>query len=143
MSFRPQIFRNTNRRGVFAKGNNAVGIDHRSGFKVLLKDLKYEPGTSYLVTDGESDGEHNLVSDSLNFSPQKKVERIGLRWSFPDVALSIGTIVSADHLYIPSYISVSGHFLQHTSVATGVSTNTLDFSQPSNSQYYLVVFPGI
>ena len=154
MSIRPQIFRSTTRPGRYATGKHAVGIDHRSGFKVLLKELKYEPGTNYLVIEDENDRENNLVTDPLNFGPKKRTERISTRWAFRDVPLSIGTVVSADHLFLPSYISVSNQFLQYTSVATGVSVSigagvsgalspSLDFSISSNSQYYVIVFPGI
>jgi hypothetical protein len=153
MSHRQQIHRSVTRPGRFTTGKHAVGIDHRSGFKVLLKDLKYEPGTNYLVTREENDAEYSLVSHPQNFPPAKKIERIALRWSFPDVPLSIGTIVSADHLYLPSYISVSNQFLQHTSIATGTSivsvgtgvsgNPSLNFSISSNSQYYIILFPGI
>jgi len=150
---RPQITRSNNvRGGRFATGKHAVGIDHRSGFKVPLNTLKFEPGTNYLVTREESDNDWSLVSHPQNFPPERKIERVALRWSFPDVPLSIGTIVSADHLYLPVYISVSNQFLQYTSVATGVSVSigagvsgspSLNFSISTNSQYYLIVFPGI
>jgi hypothetical protein len=154
MSHRQQVHRSKGLARGYATGKYAVGIDHRSGFKVPLKSLKYEPGTNYLVTEEENDWDHNIVTDLLNFPPTKKTERIALRWSFPDVPLSIGTIVSADHLYLPAYISVSNQFLQYTSIATGVSVSigagvsgvvspSLDFSISTNSQYYLIVFPGI
>ena len=125
----------------YATGKHAVGIDHRSGFKVFLKDLKYEPGTNYLVTERESDWDHNIVTDALNFPPQKRVERIALRWSFPDVPLSIGTVVSAEQLFLPSYASVSGQFIDYASI--GASPAGLDFSNSVNSQYYIILFQGI
>ena len=152
MSNRAAIHRNITRPGRYSTGKRAVGIDHRSGFKVLLKDLKYEPGTNYLVTEDENDGEYNLVTDPLNFPPQKKTERVALRWAFFDVPLSIGTVVSADNLYLPSYASVSGQFIQYAQIYSLVSIGDgasspyvpgLNFTSPLNSQYYVLIFQGI
>lgn len=123
--------------GKYARGRYAVGIDHRSGFKVLLKDLKFEPGTNFLVTSEENDGDYSLVLHAQNFPPEKKVERIALRWSFPDTQVSLGTIVSAEQLALPSYASVSGQFIQFASVAW-IDTEAFPayiFSNPRNSMY--------
>jgi hypothetical protein len=103
-----------------------------------------------------------------NFLPEKKTERIALRWVYPDTTIDIGTVVSADHFNLPpGYTSVQGQFFvpvcigrnvsagtsvgagvsAGSSVGTGVSVvpgiNTLDFSISSNSQYYLIIFTGI
>jgi hypothetical protein len=99
-----------------------------------------------------------------NFLPEKKTERIALRWVYPDTTLDIGVVVSADHLFLPpGYTSIQGQFFvpvcvgrnvsagssvgpgvsAGSSVGTGVSGGTLDFGQVVNSQYYLVIFTGI
>ena len=161
MSFRPQITRSNRRensRGRIPK--HAVGIDHRSGFKVLLKNLKFEPGTNFLVTADENDWDNSLIMHPQNFPPEKKHERIALRWSFPDSKLSIGAVVSAEQLFLPTYASVCNHFIQFASannppvssgsgvsvcIGLGVSTpgDRLDFSIENNSMYYIIIFPGI
>lgn len=161
MSKRVQINRNATKNGRYATGKNAVGICTRSGFKVPWKELVYEPGTNYLVSEREDDGFYSLVAHPQNFTPEKRKERIGLRWSFPDTTISIGIIVSAEQLYLPSFASVSGQFIQYanlpdlTSIGTGHSAGSsvgtgvsgagagLNFSRAANSQYYLVIFQGI
>lgn len=139
-----------NRNGrPFSRGKDAVGICHRSGFKYPYTDLKFEPGTGYLVHKSENDGDHSLVNHPQNYPPKKLVDRIALKWSLPEVALSIGTIVSADQLYLPSHASTfytsTGTV---TSIGTGVSGSSgtaaaAKFSSARNSQYVLVVFQGI
>jgi hypothetical protein len=159
MSKRVQINRNATKNGRYATGKHAVGICTRSGFKVPWKELVYEPGTNYLVSEKEDDGFNSLVAHPQNFTPEKRKERIGLRWSFPDTTISVGTVVSAEQLYLPSFASVSGQFIQYanifstvcigtnvsaaTSVPTGTCVGGADFSIAANSQYYLVIFQGI
>ena len=93
---RPTVIRtkSKDRNARYAKGKNAIGICHRSGFKVPYKELRFERGTNYLVHRSENDEDWSLVAHPQNFPPEDKIERIALKWSFPDVALSIGTIVS-------------------------------------------------
>lgn len=158
MSTRSFINRTSRDSKRFATGKYAVGICHRSGFKVPWRELVFEPGTNYLVHKSEDDGPNSLVTHPQNFPPEKKTERIALRWSSFDTQLSIGTVVSAEQLFLPSYASVSGQFIQYaylpdlTSIGTGVSVSTgtatsagaaMDFSISTNSQYYIVVFSGI
>jgi hypothetical protein len=159
MAFRPQITRTLDRKGnQYAKGRFAVGICHRSGFKYLLKDLKFEPGTNFLVHESESDGNYSLVAHPQNFPPENKSERVALRWSSPETPLSVGVVVSADALFLPMFASVCNNYISYPSIAyasmgTGVSVSTgagvssgtysLDFSQTKNSMYLIVVFPGI
>lgn len=141
--------------GNYAKGKYAVGICHRSGFKYRYKELMFEPGTNFLVHKSESDGNYSLVKHPQNYPPEKVTERIALKWSFPDVALSLGTVVSADQLGLPSHAST---FYSETvwpsigtaisaappSVGAGVSAGyRLDFSNANNSMYYVVIFQGI
>lgn len=156
MAFRPQIYRTTRKgkEGRFAKGKHAVGICHRSGFKVPYIELKFEPGTSFLVHRSENDWENSLVTHPQNFPPEKKIERIALRWSFGDSKISVGSVVSAKQLFLPSHASVSNQFIQYAqlsistgvsivaSVGTGVSDGLL-FNSVNNSMYYLIIFPGI
>jgi hypothetical protein len=159
MVARPQIIRANNRGGMYSKGKHAVGICHRSGFKYLLNELKFEPGTNHFVHRSENDWDNSLVSHPQNYPPEKKEDRIALRWSFPDDALSVGTIVSADALFLPVYASVCNHWIEMpstptypsigvgvsgvVSIGTGVSDYSLDFSQSKNSMYLIVLFPGI
>ena len=166
MVARPQIFRTSrgDKSGAFSRGANAIGICHRSGFKVPYKTLKFEPGTGHLVSRSENDWNNSLVMHPQNFLPEKKTERIALRWVYPDTTLDIGVVVSADHLFLPpGYTSIQGQFFvpvcvgrnvsagssvgpgvsAGSSVGTGVSGGTLDFGQVVNSQYYLVIFTGI
>lgn len=88
-------FRMQNGNGRFAKGLYSVAIDQRSGFKELRSDMTIEPGTGWYVLKEESDKENNLVTDPLNYGPKIKTEGIGLKYTSPDVQLSVGTIVSA------------------------------------------------
>lgn len=154
MAFKPPIQRNTKERGGrFAKGKYAVGICHRSGFKVPYRELKFEPGTNYLVHESENDGEYSIVTHPQNYPPEKKVERIALRWSFPDVAISIGAIPSGGALYLPLHQKVSNQYVEnitsiaaHVCVSMGTATSAgpgLVFTSAGNSMYYLVIFPGI
>lgn len=91
---------NNLRGGPFAKGKRAIAIDQRSGFKHLQEDMVFEPGTNYYVHRDESDGGANLVTDPLNYvsDKMKRSEAIGLRYTSPDVTLSVGVIVSATAL---------------------------------------------
>ena len=144
---------------MYAKGKYAIGICHRSGFKYPLNELKFEPGTNHFVHWSENDGEYSLVTHPQNFPPEDKVERIALRWTSPETPLSIGTVVSADALFLPVFASVCNHWIMmpstptypsigtnvSVSVGLGVSSGTysLDFSQTKNSMYLVVLFPGI
>lgn len=105
--------------GAFAKGKKAVAICQRSGFKYLQSEMVFEPGTNLFVHRSETDGSRNLVTDPLNFHSEKlrEPERIGLKHPSPDVPLSIGAIISAEQLGLPSYASVSGQFIQYASTA--------------------------
>lgn len=126
----------------FAKGRRAIAIDQRTGFKHLQSEMIFEPGTEYFVHRSENDKEHNLVTDPLNYFPSKMrtPEAIGLKHPSPDVPLSIGTIVSADQLYLPEYItSVEGNFLVLVSQPELIG---LDFTDLNNS-IYLLVLQGI
>jgi len=136
----------------FAKGRDAVAICQRSGFKYLQSEMVFEPGTNYFVHRSETDGFKNLVDDPLNYAPKKmrRPELISLRYSFPEDKLSIGTIVSAEQLFLPSYASVSNQFIQYAvvSIGSGVSgvvstARAAKFSSSANSQYVLVIFQGI
>lgn len=142
----------------FAKGRNAVAIDQRTGFKELQREMMFEPGTGYYVKRSESDGKWSLINHPQNYpSPKLKYsERVGLKYPSPDVALSIGIIVSADALGLPSHASTfytstgtvasvgTGVSGVAPSVGTGVSDGLmLDFSQINNSQYYIVIYQGI
>ena len=107
--------------GAFAKGKRAVAIDRRSGFKHLQSEMTYEPGTNYLVHKSESDGAHNLVTDELNFPSEKlrKPEGVGLKYTSPEVSLSIGTVVSPTSLGLIGDIMVNSHYnYPGTSVTT-------------------------
>lgn len=158
MAFKPVFTRTFNNKGGhFAKGKNAVGICHRSGFKVPYKELVFEPGTNYLVHKSETDGNYSLVNHPQNFppSPDKLVDRISLKWSFPDVPLSLGTVVSADQLGLPSHASTFYSSTVWPSIGTGISAPPVsigagvsdgrrtDFSVAANSMYYVVIFQGI
>lgn len=153
-------FTRSNRGGLsYAKGKNAVGICHRSGFKFPLRELKFEPGTNYFVHESENDGNYSLVNHPQNYPPEDRIERIALRWTSPEFPLSIGVVVSAEQLFLPVYACVCNHWIivpegpAHTSSGSGVSVSlgagvssgvfSLDFSQPKNSMYLIVVFPGI
>jgi hypothetical protein len=114
------IRRNQNTKGGnYAKGKNAVAIDQRTGFKHLQSDMVFEPGTGYYVHKSESDGGANLVSDPLNYGPKFKPESIGLKYTSPDVALSIGTIVSAT-----SFGSTTGSFTFYNYPTSAMTTET-------------------
>lgn len=151
MAFKPKFTRTSDKdnRGRFSSGKHAVGICHRSGFKVPYRRLKFEPGTNLLVDVAENDGEYSLVAHPQNFLPESKVERIGLRWSFPDVPLSIGTIVSADQLFLPVHaLSVNGQFIilddNLASIGTATSADPgMVFTSSGASMYYIVLFAGI
>lgn len=107
MAFKPTFVRTLSKAGGdnYARGKNAIGICHRSGFKVPYKDLVFEPGTNYFVHKSESDGDYSLVAHPQNYLPEDLTDRIFLKWSFPDVELSIGTVVSADKLYLPTWVT--------------------------------------
>ena len=163
MSFRPQILRtDAKSRYNYARGKYAVGICHRSGFKYPLKELKFEPGTNHFVHKSENDGEWSLVAHAQNFPPEKKIERIALRWVSPEEPMSIGTVVSADALFLPVFASVCNHWIKfpdgptYTSSGSGVSgvpvsigaqisagADRLNFENENNSMYLLIVFQGI
>ena len=156
MAFRPTIVRSDKSSRAFARGTNAVGICHRSGFKYPLKELKFEPGTNHFVHKSENDGLYSEVAHPQNYPPEDRVERIGLRWVFEDTPLSLGTVVSAEQLFLPAYACVCNQWIitpsvtwisagagVSISVGSGVSGFSLDFSQPQNSQYLIIVFPGI
>lgn len=156
---RSTIVRSDRNGRAYAKGKYAIGICHRSGFKYPLRELKFEPGTNYFVHESENDGNYSLASHPQNFPPEDKVERIALRWTSRDVDLSVGTVVSAEALFLPVFACVCNHWIiipegpANTSSGSGVSvslgagvssgTRSLDFSQPNNSMYLIVVFPGI
>ena len=106
MAYKTQFVRTLDKKGGggnFASGKNAVGICHRSGFKFPYSELVFEPGTNYLVHKSETDGSYSLVNHPQNYppSPDQLVDKIALKWSFPDVELSVGAIVSADKLGLP------------------------------------------
>ena len=110
-----------NRGGAFAKGKRAVGICQRSGMKYLLGDLVFEPGTNYFVYRGESDGQANLVTDPLNFPSEKlkRPEGVGLKYTSPEVPLSVGTVVTPTSLGLIGDIMVNSHYnYPGTSVTT-------------------------
>jgi len=100
--------------GAFAKGRKAIAIDQRTGFKKLQRDMLFEPGTNYFMHKEESDGKHNLVTDKLNYisDKMKEPEAIGLKYPSLDVALSIGTIVSADSLALDGPRPLGTNFYQ-------------------------------
>ena len=133
--------REHNRGKPFAKGKKSIAIDQRTGFKHLQRDMVFEPGTGYFVHKDESDGFHNLVGDPLNFLPEsmKEPEFQGLRYVSPDVDLSIGAIISAEQLALPSYASVSGQFIQYASTAWIDTENQRNyrFYIPGNSMYIM------
>jgi len=83
----------------FAKGKKSVAICQRTGMKHLRSDMVFEPGTGYVVHRSESDGPRNLVTDALNYSSDKigKPEGV-LKYTSPDVALSVGIVVSPTSL---------------------------------------------
>jgi len=151
MAVRPKFTKSLDKgsRGRFATGKYAVGICHRSGFKVPYRRLKFEPGTNYLVDESENDGMYSLVAHPQNFTPEKKIERIALRWSSPETPMSIGAIVSDDHLYLPAHaLSVDGQYIIFSSIGTSIGTATsagpgMVFTSSGASMYYIVLFPGI
>lgn len=126
----------------FSSGKNAVAIDHRSGFKRRYSEMKLEPGTNWFVHKDESDAKYSLLLHPQNYAPETRVERVALKWAFAEVPLSIGTIVSADKLGLGEITSVGEGVSVGVSVGTGTSVR-LDFTRPINSQYYILVFPGI
>lgn len=112
MAYKTQFVRTLDKNaggGQFATGKNAVGICHRSGFKVPYRELVFEPGTNYLVHKSETDGSYSIASHPQNFPPNPEdiIDRIALKWSFPDVPLSVGVVVSADRLGLPSWVTVA------------------------------------
>ena len=117
----------------FAKGRKAVAIDQRTGFKHLQRDMLFEPGTHYFMHKDESDEEHNLVTDPLNYISNKmrELESPGLRYTSPETVLSISAIISAEQLSLPSYASVSGQFIQYASTAW------IDTELQRNYRFYL------
>lgn len=151
-----KITRLTKSGGQFASGKYAVAICHRSGFKYPYKDMVFEPGTNYFVHKSEDDGEWSLVTHPQNYPPEKLTERIALRWAHRDTELSVGAIVCLADLFTQTgnYVTSAGAVFvsgnPQVSVATGVSTSIgaqaslgLNFSTATNSQYYILVFPGI
>ena len=136
----------------FATGKHAIAICHRSGFKFPYSEMVYEPGTQFWIHKRESDEEWNLVGHDQNYQPSKLTERVGLKWARPDTRLSVGAVVCLKDLftgggnYVTSAGAVSvGSGTCTVSVGTGVSggfTGTV-FSNPTNSQYYIVIFQGI
>lgn len=86
--------------GAFAKGKKAVAICQRSGFKYLQSEMVFEPGTNLFVHRKESDLNHNLVTDDLNYPSEKlrEPESIGLRFPSPDTPISVGEVVGATSL---------------------------------------------
>ena len=156
MAVRPQVTRTFgNKGGQYSSGKYAVGICHRSGFKYPLRQLKFEPGTNHFVHGSENDENYSLISHPQNYPPEKKAERVALRWSFPDEPLSVGVVVSADALFLPMFASVCNQYISYPSIAyasmgTNVSVSVgaqlsagLNFSSPANSQYLFIVFQGI
>jgi len=111
MAYKTQFVRTLDKQGGgnYAKGKYAVGICHRSGFKYPYSELIFEPGTNYLVHKSETDGNYSLVNHPQNFPPNPEdiIDRIALKWSYPDVPLSVGVIVSADKLGLPAWASVA------------------------------------
>ena len=109
-----------NKGGAFAKGKNAVAICQRSGFKYKQRDMVFEPGTNYFVHRSESDKEHNLVTDALNFDSDKVGKPEGnLKYTSPEVPLSIGIVVSAtDLVQVDGIIQRSFYAYPGTSVTT-------------------------
>ena len=137
-----------------SKAKYTIAIDQRTGFKHLQRDMVFEPGTNYYVLKDESDEEFNLATDKLNYVGALTPEVTGLRWIFKDVELSIGAIVSAEQLFLPSHASVSNQFIQFASagnppVSSGSGVSVVSssfgakFSSGKNSQYVLVIFQGI
>lgn len=136
---RKDPIRKSNSGGTFARGKRSIAICERSGMKRLRDEMVFEPGTNYIVHRSESDKDHNLVTDALNF-PSEKLQRAerSLKYTSPDVPLSIGVVVSADALYLPTYISVFNQWLVYaqTSVGSGEEPSgvgSFDFSDEDNS----------
>jgi hypothetical protein len=135
----------------------AVAIDQRTGFKHKQKEMMFEPGTNYYVHRKESDGPRNLVSDQLNYPSAKlnRPERIALRHPSPDVPLFLGVVISADQLGLPSHASTFYSSTVWPSIGVGICVappsvgaqisagRALNFSNPLNSQYYVIIFQGI
>jgi hypothetical protein len=138
---------NLNKRSnsrVFKSNSFALAIDQRSGFKTLQKDMVFEPGTNYFVHKQESDKGFSLVNHPQNYPPIKKVERIALKYPSPEYSVSIGVIISADQLGLPSHSSTFYSSTVWPSLGIGVSGDfILDFSNVNNSMYYYVVFQGV
>jgi hypothetical protein len=82
--------------------------------------MVFEPGTNYLVHRSESDKEHNLVTDDLNFPSDKLNKPEGsLKYTSPEVLLSIGVVVSAtDLVQVDGIIQRSFYAYPGTSVTT-------------------------
>jgi hypothetical protein len=104
VAYKTQFVRTLDKKGGggnFASGKNAVGICHRSGFKFPYSELVFEPGTNFLVHKSENDGSYSVVNHPQNYPPSsdKLVDKIGLKWAFPDEPLSLGTVVSASDFF--------------------------------------------
>jgi hypothetical protein len=104
VAYKTQFVRTLDKKGGggnFASGKNAVGICHRSGFKFPYSELVFEPGTNFLVHKSENDGSYSVVNHPQNYPPSsdKLVDKIGLKWAFTDVPLSLGTVVSASDFF--------------------------------------------
>ncbi len=104
MAYKTQFTRTLDKKGGggnFASGKHAVGICHRSGFKYPYSELVFEPGTNYLVHKSETDGNYSVVNHPQNYppSPDKLVDKIGLKWVFTDDPLPLGTVVSASDFF--------------------------------------------
>lgn len=150
------IVRKTNKPSSPPKNSRfAIGVDQRTGFKHLQRDMVFESGTKYYVHKQESDGRYNLVDHPQNYRSAKldRPERIALRHPSPDTPLFIGVVISADQLGLPSHAST---FYSSTvwpsvgvgvcvapSAGTGVCVGGAIFSNAANSQYILVIFQGI
>lgn len=103
----------------FAKGRKSIAICQRSGMKYLRSDMVFEPGTGYIIHRNESDGDYNLVTDSLNFPSEKLGKPEGmLKYTSPDVDLSVGTVVSPVSLGLVSETSVNQFYAYPGTSAT-------------------------
>ena len=151
--YRKPTSQNRTRGRPFARGLAAVAIDQRTGFKLLQKDMVFEPGTNFYVAKEESDGRHNITSDELNYpSPKMQLpERVALRYPSPDTPLALGVVISADQLGLPGFVltstvypSIGAGISAGSSVGTGTSAGAIAaiFTNATNSQYVLVVFQG-
>ncbi len=107
--------------GAFTRGKKAIAICQRSGMKYLREEMVFEPGTNFIVHKSESDGSHSIIVDPLNYPSLKlqQLEGLGLKYTSPDVKLSVGTVVTPVSLGQTDGIMLNAHYAY-----PGTSTTT-------------------